>query len=60
MEKPINHLPLTTQDKEELKSKKEVMIDIFKIAGPQVISFICGMGMGLINTAFIGHIGTEA
>ena len=60
MELVVDPVPFATSENEQLKPKKEVLIDILKIAGPQVFSFIFGMAMGLINTAFIGHIGTEA
>ena len=55
-----DHGPLTTEENGQPKPKREAIMDILKIAGPWVVFFICGIGMCLVNTAVIGHIGTEA
>ena len=46
-------------DEKKSKSDREILTDIIKISGPQMVSFICGIGKMLINFTFIGHVGTE-
>lgn len=41
------------------KSDGEILIEIFKISGPQMISLICTMGKMPVIFTFIGNVGTE-
>lgn len=38
---------------------KEALLDILRISIPQTVTLVTSLLMGVVNTAFIGHIGTE-
>ena len=50
----------TKQPEENLPAYSEAFIEILKIGGPAIISMVSALFVEVVNTAFVGHLGSQA
>jgi Na+-driven multidrug efflux pump len=46
-------------ENEDVPSTKIVLLEIFKIGVPAIISLLSALFVEVINTAFVGHLGSQ-